>query len=669
MVRAAQAAIQLEHIDAAKDRLRAAIGRSDAHLPALVLLTDLALLGGDLPTAADAAEQLQRVQREPNGRRDAGLTAAAIAARDLGDRARAVRVLRAVLEADPEARLAFERLRVLLAEGEEWAALAEVLAARLLIETDGQRLVGLHVELGGLYRDRLGDPARARRELSTALSQDATSPQALLMLAELDEAEGRFAEAAELLLRRAKVERSRPELARLLYRLGVIYGRHLGDAKRAIACLARVLQVDGSHKEAMGLLADCYAKEWDWKGALQALQRLVSLEALPQRRVEILHRAAQIQEEGLKEPRLALTLFRAALEVDPLYLPAVEALARFFDRQSDVQSLRVLCDTTARRVRATLFDGKRDLDGYRALYTLFTLRRAPDRAAIAAGVLEWAGAAEGDEKRALDRLKTREQYPGAALADPSVDELLFDARVPAGVRSLMRGADEPLRKSFRADVKQLGVQRGDRLGKSGHAVRDLANRIAADLGLREFELYIAPALGRQAVLELTDPLSLCLGAELVEGAHELQLRFLVARFFKMAQLGLASLLRLPADGGAALVGGVVQALVPEFRPTGLDPAQVAAEAARAHKALPRKLLAELQPYALECTAPGVDLGALAAGVAAAGDRAGLLACGFPGPALTMLERMGMPEAARALARFAVGEELPELRRLGGTSIG
>ena len=48
---------------------------------------------------------------------------------------------------------------------------------------------------------------------------------------------------------------------------------------------------------------------------------------------------------------------------------------------------------------------------------------------------------------------------------------------------------------------------------------------------------------------------------------------------------------------------------------------------------------------------------------------GLLACGAPGPALAMLERMELPNQARALSLFCAGDELPELRRILGTSIG
>ena len=669
LARAAQAAVRLGRTEEALARAREALARSDAHLPALVLVADATLRGSDPAAAADAAEQLQRVLRAPAARRDAGLTAAALYQRDVGDRERAIRALRAVIDADPRCELAFERLRALLTNEAAWPQLAELFTQRLGVETDGQRLVALHVELARLCRDHLADPARARAELASALAQDGSAGDALLLLADLEEADGNHAAAAELLMRRAKVERSRPALAELLFRLGALYARHLDDAKRAIACFTRVLQVDPGHKEAIELIAEAYAKEWDWKGALAALQRLVSIETDPHRRVVLFHRAARIQEEGVKEPRHALQLYRAALELDPLHIPAVEALGQFFDRQSDVQSLRVLCDTTARRLRTGLASGPLEPGPFHSLFRIFTLRRAGDRAAIAAGVLDWMGAADADEKRALDRLRTREQYPGGALTDPAVDELLFDARVPTSFRNLMRFIEEPLLKAFRVDLKQAGVGRADRLPRNGHAVRDVANRVAADLGVRDFDVYVSPALGKKAFLELADPLSICLGSELLEGMHEHALRFLFARFFKMAQSHLALALRLPPAGLAALIAGIVRQFVPDFEPATLDRAAVAAEAQRVQRVLPKKLHAELHPFALECAAPSADLLAISAGLAATADRAGLLAAGAPGPALAMLERMGLSDAARELALFCVGEELPELRRIVGTSLG
>lgn len=669
LCRAAESALLSGQHDEALARLREALACSERHLPALLGLLELTLKRRDLAGAAYVAEQVQQVQREAVARHDSGMLAAAIAVRDLDDRPRAVRVLRAVLEADPKASLAFERLRSLLAEEKDWAGLVALITAHLESTTHPQEVLELRVELGRIFTSRLDDADQARVHFTAALEVNATDADALGALANLEQRQGRYQEAAELLMRRAKVERSRTALATLLFRLGVLYTRHLDEPTRAVACLVRVLQMEPGRRDALELLADAHEKASDFPGAFAALQQLISLEADPAAKMALLHRAGRIQEDGLKEPRHALVLFRAALELDPLNITAIEAVAQFFDRQSDVQSLRVLMDTTARRLRSGLSGGPRDVAAFRSLYKVFTLRRASDRAAITAGVLEWMGPISPEERQALDRLRTREQYPGSALALPAVDDLLFDGGVTESFRNLMRVVEEPLGKSFKPDLKQLGVGRSDRLPRSGHAVREIGNRIAADLGIDEFEIYVSAALKQPVILELTDPLSLCISAELLEGAHELQLRFLFGRMFKMVQSRLSLSMRLPADALALLVAGMVRQFVPDYLPRGMDAQLVAAEAVRVQRALSRKMLQEAHPFALECAAPGADPRTISASVMAAADRAGLLACGAPGPALTMLERMGHADAARALALFAVGDELSELRRLIGTSIG
>src|SRR5205807_714110 len=104
--------------------------------------------------------------------------------------------------------------------------------------------------------------------------------------------------------------------------------------------------------------------------------------------------------------------------------------------------------------------------------------------------------------------------------DPSLDEQLFHPTIPPGFRHLFRLLDESLQKAFRSDLRRLGVGKQERLPKSGHTVRDIANRLAADLGVRDFDLYVTAALPNAVAVELTEPVAIIVGAKLIEGAHE-----------------------------------------------------------------------------------------------------------------------------------------------------
>ena len=604
-----------------------------------------------------------------DARANAYLLAGVLAEEKLADYPRALGDLRQALAIEPRNHEAFDRLRGVLAATKDYTALAELYRQRLEVETDGMRLVELHLELAKIARDHLLDRERARTELRAVLQQDAAHLEALQLLADLYYEDQQWLEAAETLIKRARIEKGRTALKDIFFKLGIIYSEKLPDPKRAVASFTRVVKADPNDLVALEHLSNLYLKEWDWKGALEATKRLADLEKDKLKRIGHLHRIAKIYEEGFKDARNALQALRAALEIDAMYLGSIGELARFFDRQSDVQSMRVHLDRTSARVRSLLEKDPYDVEAFRALFKIFGWRRAPDRAAMAAGVLEHLGQADADEKAMLGKLAGRDPHPGSALADAALDETLFDSRVPAGFRHLFRLLDEPLGKMFRADVKRLGINKSERLPRSGHALRDIANRMAADLGIREFDLYLTAQHPTALMVELTEPLSIVIGNKLVEGAHEHEMRFLLGRVLKMMQCHMALPMRLSSDDLGVLVGAIVRQFVPDFVPAGFDEKQVAAEAGRMSKLIPKKMQGELFPFAMECASNQLDLKLIGPALIDTANRAGLLACGLIGPALTALKRIGDDAQVRGLLRFAMSEEMAELRRQAGTSIG
>jgi tetratricopeptide (TPR) repeat protein len=671
LTRAAEALDELGRAEARAQFLAAA--DRGLHLPALVGLGDHALRSSDWASAAGAFERAGQVLRAPEARARAFAVAGALAQDRLteGDRLeRALHDLRQALAAEPRHPEAFARLDKLYRQLGDFAALAALYQRRVELEDDQVQLIALHLELAKLARDRIGDRERARGELKAVLALEPAHAEALEALGQLQFEDQQWADAAETLIRRVRLEKSRPALKEIFFKLGLIYSQHLPDAKRAVASFARVLQVTPDDLVALEHLSNLQMKEWDYKGALATTSRLAELVEDKEKKVAHLHRVAKIYEDGFKDGRHALEALRRALEIDPMYMPSIGELSRFFDRQSDVQSMRVHLDRAAARVRMLLEQNPYDVGAYRSLFKIFSWRRAPDRAALAAGVLDWLGAADDDEKAALAKLVGRDNHPGTALADPTLDELLFDGRlVPAGFRNLFRLLDEPLAKMFRADVKRLGVQRHEKLPRSGHAVRDLANRLAADLGVREFDLYLTSAIPTAVVIELADPLAIVIGNQLVEGAHELEMRFVLGRCLKMMQCHLALPMRLEPEDLGLLVGGIVRQFVPDFVPAGFEEAKVVAEAGRLARIIPKKMHAELLPFALECASDAIDLKQIGPALVHTANRAGLLSCGLPGPSLTAVRRLNDEAQVRALLRFTVSDELAELRRQMGTSIG
>ena len=466
--------------DDARTRYQQALERSPAHVPALVGLVDFALATGDFSLAAQTAERAGQALRDPAARSRYWLIAGSLAQNKLDERPRAVEDLRQALSADPRSNEAFSRLEHLLRELSDFNALAQLYQDRLKVETDGGRLMALHLLLARIFRDELKDRDRARAELKSVLSQDPQHPEALQALADLQFEDKQWAEAAETLIRRARAEKSRTALKDIFFKLGIIYSEHLPDpeARRALPSRA-CLQVTPDDLVALEQLSNLHLKEWEWKGALQATMRLAELERDKHRRVTHLHRVAKIYEEGFKDARHALDALRRALELDPMWMPSIGELAKFFDRQSDVQSMRVHLDRTTARVRQ-LLDHNPLRRGRVSLAVQGVLcgGARPIGAAIAAGVLDWLGAAEPEEKTQLVKLTGRDNYPGSSLADPTLDETLFDARVPAGFRNLFRLLDERAEQDVprrRQAARRAALRRSCRARATRCAKRPIAS--------------------------------------------------------------------------------------------------------------------------------------------------------------------------------------------------
>jgi tetratricopeptide (TPR) repeat protein len=669
LTRAAEALIDLDRGEEAALRFHAAVERGGLHLPALAGLADLELVRGEYSGAVSAAEEMGQALKSEEARASAYLLAGALADEKLGDLDRSVGDLRQALAIEPRSLEAFERLKQVLERRGDWVALSLLFARRLEVETDGLRLTEMHLELARIARDHLGDKERARSELRAVLEQDAAHSKALAMLADLYYDDQQWNEAAETLIKRARIEKTRDGLKDIFFKLGVIYDEKQPDAKRAIASFSRVIKADPTHLVALEHLSNLLVKEWEWKGALEATVRLAEMEKDRTKKITHYLRVAKIYEEGFKDARRALEAHRAALDIDPMNLTSIGEMSKFFDRQSDVQSMRVHLDRAAARMRSVIERDTWDPTAYHGLFKIFGWRRAPDRAAMAAGVLDHLGQANEEEKAVLQKAMAREPYPGSALADAALDDWLFDTRVPAGFRHLFRMLDDSLSKMFRADIKRLGLGKNEKLPSKGHAVRDLANRIAADLGVRDFDLYVTAQHPSALMVELTDPLSIIVGSKLVEGAHEQEMRFHLGRALKMMQSKLALPMRLLPEDLGVLVGAIVRQFVPDFVPQGFDEKQIAPEAARLSKLIPKKMQGELFPFAMECASPSLDLKQIAPALVDAANRAGLLTCGLMAPSLKALRRLEDEAQVRALIRFALSEEIAELRRQAGTSLG
>lgn len=682
LTRAGETLTEIGDIEGAIDRFKRAEEAFAGHIPALRGWRLAALKGQLWLDVAESASREAAATEELAARGDL-YHLAGVALMDKAALAeRAMVPLSRALVAVPAHRDAFLRQRILLEEDARHEDLATLLERRLDVESGAEAKVELHRALADLHRNFLSDREVAKRHYRAILELRADDLRAYGALSDIAWEQGEWAEAADALVARARLEREPAVLRTLYYRLGLIYADRLPDVQAALGWLQKALQFDPDDDATLVRLADLAAGAGEWKLALGACDRLVKNETDPERRVAHLHRVARIFVDGLGDRKRAERALNLALDAAPTNESARTELVRFYRAGGDATSIRIHLTRVAGVMRTRIESNPRDSEAYQVLSRAMADREAaaaPGSLAVAriAAELALLTGGGGDLER---RLVKQEQPPRVeSLLAGDANDLLFPRSVQGELRQMFHLLGDRLAKHVGVDLRIYGATRGERLRAKDSAVARVAQEVATGLGFGEIDAYIAPRMPWVYATEPTNPVSLILGKELAggeqaggasgaAGASDARVRFAAASALKLASCSLSIAARLPAEELGVLVVALLRLFHPEFAGGSVDQAQVAAQVQKLKRLIPTSLVNELRPYALALDGSRLDPVALSTDLRAAGLRAGVVATQSVVPALELIAAGG--DAASALdhpmaadlLKFALGEDLVALSR-------
>ena len=674
LTRAGQLHEELGDADQALAAYRRAADDAPGHVPALEGWRRTALAAERWAEACEACERGHAAAVTDDER----VTLAHLAGVIAMDRGlpveRAIQAFRKVISVRPRHDDAYARLRKLLEAADRPEELAELLSARLETELDKRRSLELHRTLAALWRDRLGDHDRAKAHLRAVLAQGGPDLATVASLSDIAWQKEQWAEAAELLILRARLEQAPEDVKRTFLRLGTIYSDKLPDQRWALKSFERVLAIEPDEPDALAAVARLAEKAGDLAASVTASERLVGLERRPVERIKLLHHLARVYEQGLKDSHRAEDALRRALDADPGSSLALSELATFYQRRNDTRSLRVQLDRVVGAMRMRIAAAP-DGAAFGVIARALAMRAklgvggSLEAARCAAEVAVALGGAP-DEDLALLNETLRGGSSARGLGDDKIDDALLHPALPGGARQAFALLGEVLAKRFPPDLRRWGVGRGDKLSKG--PVRELVDAVAEELGVRDVDVYVSKTQPRALGVEGTDTVSVIIGADVLGDAKPAQVWFAVGRAVKIGKMGLAIPARLGGADLGLFLAGLVRQFDPGFMPPGLTHAAIGEEQQRLARLIPKKLLAELQAYAAVFTGGRFDPEAWFGALVHTANRAGLVASGGALGGLTVLARAGGHADLRAalrdpqvseLLKFAVSEEHCELRRL------
>jgi len=544
-----------------------------------------------------------------------------------GDPARALATLERVLDADPGHAGALLGKAELALEQARWADAAEAFTARVRLGGEPGILSSLHLRLGALFQERLGDPTRAVAHFQAALAGHPGLPEALERLVTLYVASENWTGASDSLQRLLELDSEPAVRGRYLLQLARIVDTGFGDTLRASEYYREALGLSAEDAAALDRMAELAEREGEVASLLQLLEAQAAA-SKPPRAARLLFKMGELCASVIGDETRAITTFRRAAELQPAFLEAHAALARLLEK--DPAAL----DQAVQAYRAVLGLDPTHADSLHALFRLWEQAHLLDRAFCAAAVLVFLQS--GTDRETNFHFDWRGRLPSDGRDQLSADELalLQGPSASAPLVDVLRAAGEEMGQQLTPAFDSLGVDpRLDRL-RPDHAVHRSIRLVAETLGLDEFDVY--QARRGLVVLEPSQPHALCVGQDVVKRFNAREQKFLFGR----AVVGLlnkaAVLSGLSMEDTSRFFGAALRVVVPAF--SGLGPADDALVRAL-RRSLSRRKLRQLSLAARAVVSSSrVDLSATLRALATAANRAGMLMAGDPGVALQMVLR-------------------------------
>jgi tetratricopeptide (TPR) repeat protein len=290
-----------------------------------------------LPESADKIAQL--------------LEAAAIWRDEVREYDRAVDVFNRILQIDPTHNFAFQELEKLHTLAERWEPLIELYLSRLDATTDKVVRSDLLRRIARVFEKHLGDENQAFDALVTAFSEDFADDETATYLERLAQSTQRWGELITTTNEWLQAQTEDKDKIRLCLRLGKWYGENLGRPEYAQPYYAQITQLDPHNAQVLRQMAHIYRQSAQWKKMSDTLHQALNVAVVNDDRKVILVDLGQLLDKHMQERDQAVSFFRRSLEIDPYYMPALEALERIYDEKDDHEELAGILNRKVKALR------------------------------------------------------------------------------------------------------------------------------------------------------------------------------------------------------------------------------------------------------------------------------------------------------------------------------
>jgi tetratricopeptide (TPR) repeat protein len=291
-------------------------------------LERVSIASGDFARYAAALDARAATVEDPALVAGLSLRAAFVHEDQLGDAAGAISRFTNVLAVDPSNIEAATSLERLFHATEQYGALAGVclVKARLLDALDEKK--DYFFRAAALYEEVLERPLDAVAVYREVLTNEEEDLASLDKLVELFLKLQNWNELLGVYQRRLEVVSDPDDKKNVLVQIGAVYEQEIKDVEKAIAAYKNILEIDPDDVTALERLDALYLATENWTEQLAVIEHQSELAIETTERLGFQYRAAALFEGPLADAVRAVDEYRAILEVDASFEPAIEALER-----------------------------------------------------------------------------------------------------------------------------------------------------------------------------------------------------------------------------------------------------------------------------------------------------------------------------------------------------
>lgn len=348
-------------------------------------------------------ERLEHLAESPALAKEIGLRAARAYENDLQDMAKAESAYNRVLQLDPVEAESLTALDRIYLAAQMYPDLANTLRRRIGIADSDDDKIQLYFRLGTVLREELADLDGAVESFRAILALDAQHEGALKSLEGIYSQRQQWTELFGVLEKQTEITLDSDPQAQLFARMADISAYHLSDPERGVELWGRVLDLLGEDGRALAALEALHENASRWEEVVDTLTRQVSVTDDDGARILLHAKLGRLYDEKLSRERNAIESWREVLNIDPISVPALQALAVLYQRTEEhvdlAETLKSLIG-----IGTSVFSEAEVLELYAQLGTLYstTLMQPMDAIEAWRSVLEIDGASA----RALDALES-----------------------------------------------------------------------------------------------------------------------------------------------------------------------------------------------------------------------------------------------------------------------